>query len=79
MHLKNGTSDRGQVVSAIGHFVTVMYVNSKQTWSEINGLTEFWFKIYASKNSAYQTFIFYHLKIQRPGDKAGTTYVHCPH
>ena len=73
MHLKNGTSDRGQVVSAIGHFVTVMYVNSTQTCSEINGLTEFWFKIYACKSSAYQAFIFYPYKIQRPGDKAKTT------
>ena len=54
-------------------------VRKQQTCLEIKGLTEFWFKIYASKNSAYQTFIFHHLKIQRPGDKARTTYVHCPH
>ena len=73
MHFKNGTSDRGQVVSIIGHFVIVMYVNNKQTCLEIKGLTEFWFNIYASKNSAYQSFIFHHLKIQRPGDKATCT------
>ena len=45
MYLKDGTSNRGQVVSTIGHFVTVMHVNGTQTCSEINCLTEFWFKI----------------------------------
>ena len=59
MHLKDKTSDRGQVACKchIGHFVTVMYVKQHidlhgNKWFKE---AEFWFKIYmyTCKNSAY--------------------------
>ena len=59
MHLgKDGTSDREQVVSAIGNFRD-SDVNSTWICSEINSLTEFWLKLYACANIVYQAFVFH--------------------
>ena len=70
MHLgKYGTSD---MRTSSKHHWPLRDSDINSTWvrSEINGLAEFWLKLYACVNSVYQAFVFHTCKIRRPGDEA---------